>query len=79
MKAEVVLINRIILHDLSVVSGIWRVCRGVWRPHIWGLLFSATLLGFPMCVLALCAGRRATDFSSSSSPLIIPRLVHCMK
>lgn len=78
MKAEVVLINRIILNDISDTNELWRARRASVIPYM-GSVLSATQVGFPVCVLALCAGRHVTDFSSGSSPLIITKLVNRMK
>lgn len=54
MKAEVVLINRIILHDLSVISGIWRVCRANIIPYTGSVRFSCSGWIPHVCFGSLC-------------------------
>ena len=54
MKAEVVLINRIILHDLSVISGIWRACRASIIPYTGSVHFSCSGWIPHVCFGSLC-------------------------
>lgn len=54
MKAEVVLINRIILHDLSVISGIWRACRASIIPYMGTVRFSYSGWIPHVCFGTLC-------------------------
>ena len=54
MKAEAVLRNRIILHDLSVISGIWRVCGASIIPYMRSPLFSYSGWIPHVCFGTLC-------------------------
>ena len=54
MKAEVVLINRIILHGLSVISEIWRACRASIIPYTGSVHFSCSGWIPHVCFGSLC-------------------------